>query len=297
MKLVQVNLFLFLLINSLVFAQGGFTKGTKGNDYIIVTNDGIHFSIGPTYMFPSKTQRGILSDNSGARGAYEIDPAGKLGFFAEIGLAHFPKWKGTPVKFLKKSRIMDYIDWGVGFRQYGGHEYTRVDLTNALGEIVQTNEGEGNFRNNYLYARVSAHTLIYYGKKKIDKVRKHFIDQYIGFNFDYNLISGDRVYENSYAQFPIAHNFQKNLMVQFHYGIGVGIRLNRAWMLIPGVSAPLVGIYQWNGFHPKINWFASNYWPVQAQIKVLKLFERPPKCGVYGDPKDRELDRQFRMGS
>jgi hypothetical protein len=286
-----------LFLQNVLLAQGGFTKGTKGNDYIIVTNDGIHFSIGPTYLMPSRNLSGELSDNSGARGNYLIDPAGQLGFFAELGFAHFPKWKGTPVKFLKKSRIMDYIDWGVGFRQYAGKEYTKVDITNAIGEVVATNEGNGSFRNNYVFARVSAHTLIYYGKKKIDKVRKHFIDQYIGFNFDYNLISGDRTYDNNFAQFPLQHNFQKNLMVQFHYGIGVGIRLNRAWMLIPGASLPLVGIYEWNGFHPKMDWFASNYWPVQAQIKVLKLFERPPKCGVYGDPKDRELDKQFRLGN
>jgi hypothetical protein len=44
-----------------------------------------------------------------------------------------------------------------------------------------------------------------------------------------------------------------------------------------------------------MNWFSSTYWPIQAQIKFIKLFERPPKCGVYGDPSDKEKEKSFRM--
>lgn len=289
--------FLCLIIPIQLFAQGGFTKGTKGNDYIIVTNDGIHFGLGATYMLPSKPISGVLTDNGGARGTYKITPQGQFGFFAEVGFAHFPKWKGIPIKPLKKSRIMDYVDWGVGFRQLSGTESTHIDIKNDLDEIVQSFHGEGNFKNNYFYARVSAHSLIYYGKKKIDKARKHFIDQSLGFNFDYNLWRGNQTYDNNYALHPLELKFQKPLVVQLHYSLGIGIRLNRAWMIIPGVHIPVVGIYQWNGFNSRMNWFASQYWPVQAQIRVIKLFERPPKCGVYGDPKDRELDKQFRMGN
>lgn len=290
-------LFFILCCFGQALAQGGFTKGTKGNDYIIVTNDGIHFSLGATYLMPSQELSGIISDNNGARGNYTITPKGQLGFFAEVGLAHFPKWKGIPIKPLKKSRIMDYVDWGVGFRQYAGTEATHIDIKNDLNQIILTQDGSGSFRNNYVFARVSAHTLIYYGKKKIDKVRKHFIDQSIGFNFDYNLFPGKKAYDNNFTSYQQDLNFQKNLMAQFHYSLGIGIRLNRAWMMIPSVDIPLVGIYQWNGFNARMNWYSSQYWPIQVRLKFLKLFERPPKCGVYGDPKDRDLDKQFRMGN
>jgi hypothetical protein len=291
----------FLLFASLIsivsFGQGGFKKGTKGNDYIIVTNDGIQFSFGPTYLFPSKTISGELSDNNGARGDYEIKPTGNFGFFAEFGMAHFPKWKGIPIKPLKKSRILDYVDWGLGYRQYSGKEATTIQLNNALGEVVSTQTVNGEFKNGYLYGRVSAHTLIYFGKKKIDKARKYFIDQSLGFNFDYNLFPGDTVYKNNFLQYQAERKFQKPFMVQMHYSLGVGIRLNRAWMMIPGAQIPIVGIYQWNGFNAKMDWFSSKYWPVQAQIKFIKLFERAPKCGAYGDPKDAEFDKKFRMGN
>jgi len=286
----------FCLFPILVIGQGAFKKGTRGNDYIIVTNDGIHFAIGPTYMLPSKPISGILTDNAGVRGNYEITPKGQLGFFGEVGFVHFPKWKGIPIKPLKKSRIMDYVDWGVGFRQLNGNESTHIDIKNAVGDIVQSFHGEGSFKNNFVFARVSAHSLLYYGKKKIDKARKHFIDQSLGFNVDYNLSRGNLTYDDNYNH-PVDLKFQRPLVVQLHYSLGVGIRLNRAWMIVPGIHIPIVGAYQWNGFNAKMNWFASQYWPVQAQIKVIKLFERPPKCGVYGDPKDAEIDKKFRMGN
>jgi hypothetical protein len=281
---------LTLLISTLTFAQGGFKKGTKGNDYIIVTNDGIQFSFGPTYLMPSKSISGEITDNSGARGIYDIKPKGKLGFFAEFGMAHFPKWKGIPIKPLKKSRILDYVDWGVGYRQYSGEEATTIQLNS-------TQIGNGEFRNGYLYGRISAHTLIYFGKKKIDKARKYFIDQSLGLNFDYNLFPGDKNYKDNFSQYPKELIFQKPLMVQMHYSLGIGIRLNRAWMMIPGAQIPILGIHEWNGFNAKMNWFSSQYWPVQAQIKFIKLFERAPKCGAYGDPKDAEFDKKFRMGN
>lgn len=290
-------LFFSLLISSLTFTQGGFKKGTKGNDYIVVTNDGIQFSFGPTHLLPSKSISGEITDNSGARGIYEIEPKGNLGFFAEFGMAHFPKWKGIPIKPLKKSRILDYVDWGVGYRQYAGQESTTIHLKNALGEIVSSQTGTGEFRNGYLYGRISAHTLIYFGKKKIDKARKYFIDQSLGLNFDYNLFPGDKSYQNNFSQYQRPLEFQKPLMVQMHYSLGVGIRLNRAWMMIPGAQIPILGLYQWNGFNARMNWFSSQYWPVQAQIKFIKLFERAPKCGAYGDPQDAEFDKKSRMGN
>jgi hypothetical protein len=246
---------------------------------------------------PSKPLSGQISDNNGVRGMYEIKPDGDFGFFAEFGFAHFPKWKGIPIKPLKKSRILDYVDWGIGYRQYAGNESTTIQLTNALGEVVSKQTGNGEFRNGYLYGRVSAHTLIYFGKKKIDKARKYFVDQSLGFNFDYNLFQGAKDYEGNFTQYQGELNYQKPLMVQMHYSLGVGIRLNRAWMMIPGAQIPILGIYQWNGFNARMNWFSSQYWPVQAQIKFIKLFERSPKCGAYGVPKDAEFDKKFRMGN
>ena len=286
-------LVLFLL-PFIFYAQGGFKKGSKGEDYRVVTKNGYHFAFGPTYMLSSKTITGDLSDNVSARGDFEINPSGKLGVFAEFGFLQFPKWKGIPVRFLKKSRIMDYMEFAVGFRQLAGSEtsnnYRNIDST----IISQTSSG--NFINGHVFFRASVHSLIFVGKKKIDKTRKYFIDQSIGLNYDYNLFPGDTTYSNNLIlNTEFKRKFYDPSVLQFHYSLSFGIRLNRAWMLLPGVSLPFLGIYEWNGFGSKMDWFSSQYKPIQFQIKFIKLFERAPKCKAHGSPNDIELDKKFRM--
>ena len=287
---------LFALSICICSAQGGFNKSIKGNDYLVVVNDGIQFNIGASYLLSSDELKGELVSGSG-RGEYQITPNGKLGYFVELGFAHFPKWTGIPIKFLKKSRIIDYFDWGLGYKVLSGQETTSVDRFNSMNELISSSNGLGEFRNNSIFTRASAHSLIYYGKKKIDKARKHFIDNSFGFNFDYTQTQGSQVYNDDYTDYALPHEFQGQFNLQFHYSLGVGIRFNRAWMMIPAVEMPLIGIYQWNGFNAKMNWFSSQYWPVLLRVKFIKLFERVPKCGAYGDPNDMKFDKKYRSGN
>lgn len=289
-------LILFLFTLSHLNAQGGFTKSSKDNDYLVVVNDGIQFNIGASYLLPSEELKGQLSSGAG-RGEYQIKPGGKLGYFVEFGFAHFPKWKGIPIRFLKKSRIIDYFDWGLGYKVLSGKESTVVDRFNSANELISTSSGMGEFQNNSFFSRVSAHSLIYYGKKKIDKARKHFIDNAFGFNFDYTQSQGNQVYNDEFTDYALPHRFQKQFNLQFHYSLGIGIRFNRAWMMIPAIEMPIIGIYEWNGFDPRINWFSSQYWPVLIRVKFIKLFERVPKCGAYGDPSDMKFDKKYRSGN
>lgn len=292
-------LLLFLICAPLTWAQGGFEKSKKkGNDYLQVRNHGYQFSLGPTYSFVNDPLKGDIIVNQVDRGDYTITPEAKMGFYAEFGLAHFPKWKGTPIKALGKSRVMDYFDWGIGYRQIRGLETTLIENQNALGEIYSSTSGEGKLNTGYLYGSIRAHSLIYFGKKVVVKVRKHFLDQSLGLNFDYNLSRGPMDYDANFTAYQAPQLFQPDLaksMLQFNYQIGIGIRLNKAWILIPGVSIPIVTMYPWEGFNAKIHWYSSTYWPFQAQFKVIKLFEAEPKCGIYSTPEDREMEKQYRM--
>jgi hypothetical protein len=291
-------LILFLFISTVALSQGGFEKSKKkGNDYLQVRNHGYQFSLGPTYSFVNQPLRGDIIVNQVDRGDYTITPEAKLGFYAEFGLAHFPKWKGTPIKALGKSRVMDYFDWGIGYRQINGLETTLLDY-NIPGQINSTITGEGQLRTGYLYGSIRAHSLIYFGKKVVVKVRKHFLDQSLGLNYDFQIRQDTLGYQNNFTAYQAPQLFQPNLaagMLQFNYQLGIGIRLNKAWILIPGVSVPIVTLAPWQGFNANIHWFSSTYWPVQAQFKVIKLFEAPPKCGVYSTPEDREMEKQYRM--
>ncbi|MFN4878908.1 MAG: hypothetical protein ACK5BW_01020 [Flavobacteriia bacterium] len=292
-------LIFFLCFSTWAWSQGGFEKSKKkGNDYLQVRNHGYQFSLGPTYSFVNQPLRGDIFENQVDRGDFTITPEAKLGFYAEFGLAHFPKWKGTPIKALGKSRIMDYFDWGIGYRQINGLETTLLENQNALGEIYSSSTGEGQLRTGYLYGSIRAHSLIYFGKKVVVKVRKHFLDQSLGLNYDFQIRQDTLGYQNQFTAYQAPQLFQPDLaagMFQFNYQIGIGIRLNKAWILIPGVSVPIVTLAPWQGFNANIHWFSSTYWPIQAQFKVIKLFEAPPKCGVYSTPEDREMEKQYRM--
>ncbi len=249
-------LLLFLLYIPLYRAQGGFEKSKKkGNDYLQVKNHGYQFSLGPTYSFVNDPLKGDIVVNLVDRGNYTISPEAKLGFYAEFGLAHFPKWKGTPIKALGKSRIMDYFDWGIGYRHIRGLETAIIDHQDVSANIYNTTIGEGRLSTGYLYGSIRAHSLIYFGKKVVVKVRKHFLDQSIGLNFDYNLNPGPMTYDGDFKANQTPQLFQPNLgksMLQLNYQIGVGIRLNKAWILIPGVSIPVVTLYPWEGFNAHI---------------------------------------------
>ena len=193
---------------------------------------------------------------------------------------------------------MDYMEFAVGFRQLAGSEKTTINYRNIDNTLASSQESIGNFRNGHVYLRASLHSLIFVGKKKIDKTRKYFIDQSIGLNYDYNLFPGDTTYpDNFILNTSTERKFYNPSVLQFHYSLSYGIRLNRAWMLIPGVSLPLLGIYEWNGFGSKMSWFSSQYRPIQFQIKFIKLFERAPKCNVFGNPNDIKLDQQYRIGN
>lgn len=288
----RILIFSFVL-PCVVFAQEyGFKKGTKGNDYLLVKNTGITFAIGPTWQLTPKTETyERMVGNS--RGISRIDPAGKIGFYGEFGYVIFPKWKGLiPIKALKKTRLLDYMDMAIGYRQYRGIETTQIDFSNAQGVITSSSEGHGTYSNGLAFGRFDAHTLLYVGKKKIDKARKYFIDQSLGINVDYALLGKNKDYENTFGILK-PQKFYNPLVIQLHYSLGYGIRLNRAWMLIPGVSLPVLNLSQWSGWNAKMNWFSSTYWPIQGQIRLIKMFERQPKCGAYGDPSDVEKNKGF----
>ena len=151
-------LILSILFPCIIFAQDyGFKKGSKGNDYLMVRNKGITFSIGPTWQFTPKTETYEITDNAGSRGTTLIDPAGKLGFYGEFGMVVFPKWKALlPIKAIKKSRLLDYMDFTLGYRQYRGKELVTTEFTNALGEVTNSFESTGTYSNGLVYGRFDA---------------------------------------------------------------------------------------------------------------------------------------------
>ena len=271
----------FSIISLSFFSQRKFEKSKMNkNEKLIVRNDGIEWSFGPTYQL-TKSKSGWEKLSLPALGQHQVDPSGKIGFFTEIGMAHFPKW--TP---FFSNRLLDYVDWGIGFKSLAGKEETFYDTGSSIFN------GIGEYRNGFLTARISAHTLIYVGKKKIDLAKKFFIDNGVGLDFGYNLWGRNQEYQGSY--FPDNQQFYPKFSMQIHYNIAYGIRFNRALMCLPGVQLPILGISQWNGLGANMNWFSSKYWPIQFNIKFIRLLEKKPNCApVYNNSFERQQMRDM----
>jgi hypothetical protein len=250
-------------------------------------------------MMTGKTKTYNITDNGGARGVYSLDPAGKLGFNAEFGYTYFPLWKGIGIPALKKSRILDYIEGGLGFKQLAGKEETHIDFKNALGQITNSEDGLGKFRNNFVYFRTSFHSIVFVGKAKIDKSRKYYIDNALGFNLDFNIIQGNKTYEDPGLSYTPVMKFHNPFVAQMNYSLGFGIRLDRAWMFIPTVNLPIIGFYQWNGMNARMNWFSSQYWPIQLSFKFMKLREKTrSSCkGARLNDIDKQMLRELQKNN
>ncbi len=288
----------FCLTLSLIFAgttlaQRDLTPNSRRKafgkrDFRNLSNTGLQFSFGPTYQFTRSVNKTYQSDVllNGNRFRYTHDPGGRIGVFAELGMAHFPP--GNP-KFGLKKRIISYFDWGLGFKLLGGTEQTIIDYTDASGNILSSETGQGKYYNGYAYGRITAHNYF-------NITKGVFIDNGLGLNLDYRVLE-NRDYEAPVL--PETQYFHKNFVAQIHYDFGIGFRLKRGSYIIPGLQIPIVGIYEWNNFNPALRWYSSGYWPVMFHIKFIRLFEKRAKgCpAVETNDADRQRDKEYRQGN
>ncbi|MBM3452520.1 MAG: hypothetical protein FJX84_05175 [Bacteroidetes bacterium] len=295
LSLILIIFVSFPSIGQRVFKKGEVNEKSLRKDAKIdklVMNYGIQFNFGPAYLMTGRTKSYDIPGSSGLGGNYEVNPAGRLGFNAEFGFTYFPLWKGTPIPALKKSRILDYIEGGVGFKQLGGKETIGVDYDN---QNPVSENGIGKFRNNFVYMRTSFHSIVFVGKAKIDKSRKYYIDNALGINLDVNVVPGNKLYDDPGLSFAPPTEFHNPFVAQLNYCLGFGIRLDRAWMFIPTINLPVIGFYEWNGVNAKMNWFSSEYWPIQLSFKFMKLREKNrSKCkGARINHIDKQLLREL----
>lgn len=269
-------LYLFILWGLTLTAQRDLTPGKQRNKVFgeIDLKDyryfGLQVSGGLTYMktrFDANDETFTTTDATGRPIDYTYNPSGKVGAFLEVGMAHFPKKRSVLSQKLK-TIFVSYYDWGVGFKLLGGAENTTINYYTPTGTLNNTTSDNGSYYNGYLYGRFSLHKNISLGKK-------YFLDNALGANIDFRLLTGTENYTNSTAfQANTNHN---PLVAQLHYGLGLGIKLSRRSFLVPSVQIPILGINEWRGGCAALKWFNSNYVPITAQLKVIYLFEKRQK--------------------
>lgn len=273
----QIVLFLVCLVATGAMAQRDLTPGKRRKDVFGGAGDykeyryfGLMLNGGLTYQFTRSNKNNTVYNTTDITGRpidYMFDPEGRLGAFLELGLAHFPKKRGKLSEMLHYVFI-SYFDWALGFKLLGGTENTTIHYYLPNGDLVNTAYGSGKFYNGYVYGRFTLH-------KNIKLSKRHFIDNGLGINFDYRVLEGDKGYDG--AVMASDQYFHKPFVVQLHYNLGIGFRLNRRSMLIPGVQMPIMGIQEWRGGCAALKWFSSNYVPAQFQLKWIYLFEKKSK--------------------
>jgi hypothetical protein len=268
-----------------------------------LTKHGLQITLGPVYTF---TKRGIdehsyMDTISSRPSVAEVDPAGRLGFFVNAGMAHYrlkPSrfWEGlgrkNPDGFFDKrvgSNLFHRFDWGLGFAYIGGAESTTIKSYNPFNELTGTKEYNSQYYNGYLTARLTADRFTKIGKS-------WHLETGIGFNFNYNLLSAP---ENKYATDSLPWKFQQDFMAQLHAHIGMNYRIRRGDYVTFGFFLPFIGVYESNKLKPTIQWYSSNYYPAQFQIKWIHHFKKRPKkgCNTPGSEEDRKRNEEFLMGN
>lgn len=278
---------------STVEAQKTYKPKKKKKDFFGGAEDfndykpwGIQVQLGATYTF-TRTKNELIQglDTNNSRFQYLHDPSGRLGIYAELGLAKFNMRKAKT----RLGRAVDYFDFGIGYKLIGGKERTEIDQLDAVGNVFSSTEGNGEFYNGYLYGRFGVHKLIY-----LNKTKNYFFDNSLGINADYRLSGGNQNYEG--AVIPQTQKFAGDFVAQLHYGLGFGIRIKRGKYLIPGVQIPLLGIQDWNGGRPQLDWYSSRFYPAQIQIKYIQLFIKKSNGCNTGSEEDRKRNEQFLQG-
>jgi hypothetical protein len=198
---------------------------------------------------------------------YTFDPAGKVGFFIEAGMAHFPKKQSQLSKRLK-TILVSYYDWGLGLKMINGAENVTANYYNLGGQVISTLNETSAFSNAYLYGRFSAHRNFYLGKK-------YFIDNGFGINADFRFLSSSTNDATTTTFEPLGNH--SPFVLQLNYSLGFGIKLSRRSFLIPSVALPIVGLHDWRSGCAALKWYHSNYVPIQAQVKWIYLFKKVQK--------------------
>ena len=302
-----MNRFLVILLATLL-ANGAYSQYYKpkkhrrdyfggAEDYRDISKIGLQITFGPNYTFTrGKNETFTGTDAATNRPiSYEIDPNGRIGGFADIGLAHYRFKPSRVLAAIYKMRgdkgeikwiganLFHRLDWGLGFDYIGGTEKTTTNYLDLNGNPTSTVEGQGKFYNGYLYGRVTVDRFTLLGE------RWH-LETGFGFNFNYVLLKGSQDYS---APVFAEQKFQKNFLTQLHGHLAFQYRVRRGDYLILGSYIPAIGIYEPNRLKPTIQWFSSNYWPVHFHLKWIHHFTKKSNGCNTGTPEDRKRNEEY----
>lgn len=246
-------------------------------------NKGWHVSPGVTYMFPAsatrKETRLLTSTDSLYSG--EFNASGKLGLYLEFGRHHF-----TDVLL-----VMDYFDYGIGFKGLRGQEEFSGSIFNdSLNQTVPA-ENKGFFSDSYLTG--------FFNASKITQIGDYsFIQNSLGLNVDYRILE-KREFEGNADHF--IQSFPDKLQFQLHYKLGFGYKLENGLFIIPTLETPILTFVEFDDGKSTFQYFSSRYRPIIFTLRFL-WFDKRPTQDCVGKPTektghqlwDKKMSRKYR---
>jgi hypothetical protein len=263
---------------------------------------GIQFQLGPAFLMNSP--RNERYDVNGVfRGDYLHNPKTRLGAYAEIGMFHFPK-KGSALSKKLKFIFVSYYDWGLGFKYFRGAEQITANFEDASGGYIGSEDRTFNFSNGNVFGRFSIHKNIHFTPKKRREKLNFFLDNSLGFNFDYRVMQTADTYTDWYGVMEQNQQYYRPFHAQLHYGLGFGWSPRRGMFIIPGVRLPIVGYHSatqamdgsgdkqnyWG--KPSMHFFSSRYWPILFNIKFMFALPKKQKGCATGITNDQDQETQ-----
>ncbi len=300
MKKLSLVIIAVLLVSAVDAQKSRNFRGKSRKDFFGGARDvrniskaGLQITFGPNYTFTKlKNETFSGADQIGRPIEMEINPAGRVGGFIDVGMAHYRlkesriltaignKNKEGFVAKRVKSNLFHRVDWGLGFNYLGGKETTTIrNLTNGGSE-----EMTGKFYNGYLTGRFTADrfTLI---------SENWHLETGLGINFNYAILPGGKT--NYAANSLVEQKFQRNFMTQLHAHVAFDYRIRKGDYLSLGVYIPFTGIYEMNKLKPTIQWYSSNYWPAMLQVKWIHHFTKKSKGCNTGTEEDKKRNKEY----
>lgn len=203
-----------------------------------------------------------------------FEPEGRFGLYLEAG------W----YKVFRYSKIVDYMDIGLAFKQLRGAEQFNGLLTYADGDSLLPLAGGGDFHDDFLSLNVNFNNTLQLGDRT-------FLQNSLGLNGDYRISSswgyaGDFGLNNN--------NIPGDLRIQAHYRIGFGWKMTRSIIMIPTLETPVLDIVEWADGRSDFTFFNSRYRPIIFSVRFLFLrtgrkgFDCPPVKTTQPPKKDKQ---------
>ena len=241
---------------------------------------GLHFAPGITYMFPGDWNRELTAEigpDSLLNG--DLQARGRVGLYLELGHAHFlPDWM-----------FLDYIDYGASFKMLRGRESLEANLTEAeTGNLLGEVRHEASFSKSFggVYLNLG---------KFFQLSNYHFITASVGANADYRIIS-NRDFEGPRL---LSQEFPADLLVQAHFKLGYGIKLQENLFFIPAIETPILNVLPFEDGKSTLPYFSSRYRPLILSVRFQWLTRKKPEdcVGKPSKPTGHQLwDPKMRRG-